>query len=278
MKPKIILTLLFILTVFISSLLLNDLEISKSLYNHGNSFAIFIQQYGELPGVFVLIFASIIWGFNIKSYRNNFRQFVKIFSSIILASLIAYSGYMIFFYTSNTIIFWIQHQYTIIITWSVLILIIYLFESRINFNSSVKIKTFSKTALMTGIIGYCLFIEPFKIFWGRIRFRDLDILYNNFSVWYLPHGFSGNQSFPSGHAAMGFMLLPLVILVWDKRPVIKSLVISVICMWGVLVCLSRIVIGAHYATDVLFGSAGIIISFLISLITFKKDLVGLSRE
>jgi len=277
MKTKFLLLSAFILLIIISSFLLNDLEISKSLYNPENSFAIFIQQYGELPGVFVLIIAIVIWGISNKSLGRKFRLIAIIFSTIITTSLLLYSVYIIFFYSIDPLNLIRKNNLVIIISVSIFLLMyIYLiFKTHINLN--IKIQTFAKVSLLTGLIGYGLIIQPLKIFWGRIRFRDLDALYSNFSLWYLPNGFNGNDSFPSGHAAMGFMLLPLVILIWNKKLIIKSLVISLVYMWGVLVCLSRIVIGAHYATDVLFGFAAIILAFIFSIITFRKELSGIKN-
>ena len=272
MKTKIILLSAFILLVIISSFLINDLEISKSLYNPGNNFAIFIQQYGELPGVFILIIASVIWGFNNKLYQNKFRFLIIISSALVSAFLILYAVYMIFYYPADLFYLFDQYRTTIIILMSIYLLIYIFLLFNINFHSSIKTITFTRITLLTGLIGYLFIVQPLKVFWGRVRFRDLNVLYSNFTAWYLPQGINGNQSFPSGHAAMSFMLVPLVILVWDKKPIVKSLVVSLVCMWGILVCLSRIVIGAHYATDVLFGSAAIIIAFVVSLKIFRKDL------
>jgi membrane-associated phospholipid phosphatase len=110
--------------------------------------------------------------------------------------------------------------------------------------------------------GYILFVLPLKIFWGRIRFRDLAENYSNFSAWYIPQGFTGNDSFPSGHAAMDWMFLSLFVFIVDKpfykRIILKGLIIS----WALAVCVSRVVIGAHYTSDVLFGAFAMIISYL----------------
>jgi membrane-associated phospholipid phosphatase len=240
-----------------------DLEISKELYNPSNDFAIFIQNYGELPGVFLLIIASIFAGFNNKSFYYKHSSFTIAISTVLTTFLILYSIYVIAFPGTDPLLLFQQKQFYIIGCVTIFFLFYFFLEVKIDFNSSLKIKKFTKISLLTGSIGYGLFVLPLKIFWGRIRFRDLDALYSNFSLWYLPQVVDGNQSFPSGHAAMAFMLLPLVILVWDKRPIIRSLVILLVCMWGILVCLCRIVIGTHYASDVLFGSFFMIITLLI---------------
>jgi membrane-associated phospholipid phosphatase len=42
-------------------------------------------------------------------------------------------------------------------------------------------------------------------------------------------------------------------------------------MWGVVLALSRVVIGAHYSSDVLFGSFFIIITFLFFNKNYSKS-------
>ena len=120
--------------------------------------------------------------------------------------------------------------------------------------------------------GYILFVQPIKIFWGRIRFRDLAENYSDFSAWYFPQGITGNQSFPSGHAAMGFMMIALFVFFADKafykRIIIKGLIIS----WALAVCASRVIIGAHFASDVLFGAFSMIISYLFIMNHTNKTL------
>lgn len=111
--------------------------------------------------------------------------------------------------------------------------------------------------------GNVIFVFLLKILWGRIRFRDLSQDYSDFTAWYIPNGITGDQSFPSGHAAMGFVLISLFVLVMDKslyrRIVFKGLILS--C--AILICISRIIIGAHYVSDVLFGSFIMIVTYLL---------------
>jgi membrane-associated phospholipid phosphatase len=102
-----------------------------------------------------------------------------------------------------------------------------------------------------------------KYVWGRVRFRELDAAFSQFTPWYCPQGITGFDSFPSGHAATGFILLAIIILLEKKKLWIKNLALVVIILWGILLASSRVVIGAHYASDVLFGSFFIILTFLL---------------
>jgi membrane-associated phospholipid phosphatase len=98
-----------------------------------------------------------------------------------------------------------------------------------------------------------LFVHPLKLLWGRVRFRDLDAAHAAFSDWYSPQGFTGHASFPSGHAAMAWMLLPCVLLAARGTRARLMLTLLVVA-WGTFVALGRVVIGAHYASDVLWST------------------------
>ncbi|MEJ2105026.1 MAG: phosphatase PAP2 family protein, partial [Ignavibacteriaceae bacterium] len=89
------------------------------------------------------------------------------------------------------------------------------------------------------LFGYVICIQLVKIIWGRVRFRDLDALYSQFTSWYLPQGITGFDSFPSGHAAMGWMVLPVFILLSKKTNLTKYSVLALIIIWAVVLSLSR---------------------------------------
>ena len=84
-------------------------------------------------------------------------------------------------------------------------------------------------------------------------------LYESFTSWIIPNGITGNQSFPSGHSAMGWMVLPLLLLITNKNKAVQTITAAILSGWALAVGLSRVVIGAHYASDVLFGAFFIII-------------------
>ena len=133
-------------------------------------------------------------------------------------------------------------------------------------------RTLAGIISLLAVINPLLFVQIVKILCGRIRFRDLDLPgYTNFTPWFLPPGLSSDgKSFPSGHTAMGWMLLPLLIAVKDReikdpyRIVVTVLVIG----WGIFVGFSRIVLGAHYASDVLFSTG---MAAIVTILLYKKS-------
>jgi membrane-associated phospholipid phosphatase len=68
---------------------------------------------------------------------------------------------------------------------------------------------------------------------------------------------------------MSFMLIPLLILVRERKwnDPVKIIVTFLVVGWALFVGLSRIVVGAHYASDVLFAAG---MAVLISIILYKK--------
>ncbi|HEU4580189.1 MAG TPA: phosphatase PAP2 family protein [Polyangiaceae bacterium] len=103
-------------------------------------------------------------------------------------------------------------------------------------------------------ISVWLIVSLMKLAWGRVRFRDLSPLASEYTPWYSPQGWTGHVSFPSGHAAVGWLLLPALLL-WPPGSRGYRWMFAASLAWGTFVAASRVVIGAHYASDVLFSSA-----------------------
>jgi membrane-associated phospholipid phosphatase len=152
--------------------------------------------------------------------------------------------------------------YPVIIFASVLTLISMILVKKLKVDFSETAFYFSKVVLLMGIFGYVLFVQPLKIFWGRVRFRDLEPLFTDFTDWYVPNGITGSDSFPSGHSAMGFVLISFFILFRNKNFNAKFAIYSFVLIWAIAVAASRVVIGAHFLSDVIVGSMGMVFVYL----------------
>lgn len=240
----------------------SDLWISISVYNPNLSWAIFLEKYGEIPGLIVALIGIHIYIVTIKASSN--------IKTILISGFLLTVGTLITIYilwltslglSNNTIFFNSNRNIFFLIAILLNILISFLFRKRYKF--SQKTVLFSRISFKMFFYGNVIFVFLLKILWGRIRFRDLSQDYSDFTAWYIPNGITGDQSFPSGHAAMGFMLISLFVLVMDKslykRIIFKGLILS--C--AILICISRIIIGAHYVSDVLFGSFIMIVTYLL---------------
>ncbi len=125
------------------------------------------------------------------------------------------------------------------------------------------------SAILTFVI-----IWAFKLVWGRVRPRQLGLGggYFAYAPWYLPQGFTGYFSFPSGHTANATVILSLIHYLRflpQKFKWLKPIVIALLAVWIVLVAFSRVVVGAHFLSDVLFGAA---ITLGIVYFTKPKEL------
>lgn len=229
-----------------------DLEISIAVVNEGSVWGEFGADYGELPGYALIAIALATF---LGSFNKNLKfQKIPAYISVIVGIL------FILFAGDTTDIF---------TGWSLIIpMIIYVI---ITWNKDWKdYRTLAGIISLLAIINPLTFVQITKILCGRVRFRDLDPGFLNYTPWFLPPGpISPNQSFPSGHAAMGWMFLPLIITLKDRKNTdpIKLLVVILVIGWGLFVGLSRIVVGAHFASDVLFSTG---VAAITTVLLYRK--------
>lgn len=104
-------------------------------------------------------------------------------------------------------------------------------------------------------------IQGCKLLWGRVRMRQLVTLgdLSLFTPWYKLQPFSGYRSFPSGHTAnaVSLGLLPLLYGggITKKFPDAKKATYIAVAVWSVFMAFTRILVGAHFLSDVLCGAA-----------------------
>lgn len=260
---QIIYPLIIVWCVLAGYFAFSDLQISNSIVNPNAGWAVFLELYGELPGAFIVLSGLIIYIVNYSSSSLINRISVITLFLIGSTAVLIYIIFVILWgLTGNQDFFFDNLFFLATVSFffaSTIVIILKIIA--VNFSPAVLLT--SKVITAMSLIGYLIFIQMIKIFWGRLRFRDLNVLQSGFTEWYLPQGITGGESFPSGHAAMAWMLLPLILLIPKKNKIVKIFTTGLIVAWGIAVPLSRVVIGAHYASDVLFGTFIIIISFFM---------------
>lgn len=109
-------------------------------------------------------------------------------------------------------------------------------------------------------------MNSIKTVWGRMRFREMTAPLEQFTRWYqiVPRGGFNNiyASFPSGHSMNSagvilLMLLPPMIPALRGR---EKLLHACVYVWCAVVGISRVFMGAHFASDV---TVGILLSLTI---------------
>ena len=270
-NKKIVIYFVLLWVIFAFLLESTDLWISVKVYDPNSWWSIFLERYGEIPGLIVALIGIHIYITTLKSSSNTKKILLTAFLLTTSALLTIY----VFFTVSNSItgsfyFFNTNKNYFYFLAIIINIVISYLCRKHKKF--SKKSIIFSKVSFNMFFYGYLVFIVLLKLFWGRVRFRDLAANYSNFTPWYLPQGITGNDSFPSGHTAMGWMLISLFVSITDKsirkRFVMKAIIIS----WALTLGISRIIAGAHFSSDVVFASFIMIITYLVSLNYVTKNV------
>lgn len=246
---------------------ITDLQISIFLVNKNAGWAIFLEKFGEIPGLLILFIGIHLYLAQTLSFRKVVEGTKSTILFLAVLFITTYIVIVIYFGITGGYDLLIGNSALIIVRIAIFNLAIYFFFSKKKLN--IGIIHFSKITVLLGLYSYLFLIQPIKILWGRVRFRDLDSIYSNFTDWFIVSGITGDQSFPSGHSAMGWMLLPLLIL-FSKDMIKHYVLLAIISLWAVSVGLSRIVVGAHYASDVLFGAFIVILVYKILINKYLK--------
>jgi len=245
-------TLIALITWLILAIIFGfyDLAISITVVDEGSIWGDFGADFGETPGYALIALAlATLLG--------------SLFTNLKLQKIPAYIGIVV----GVLFILLIGDESNIKTGWSLIIsLTSYVL---ITWNKDWKnYRKISGVIALLAVINPLLFVQITKFLCGRIRFGKLvPPSYASFTPWFLPPGISlANSSFPSGHTAMGWMFLPLLITVKDRKikDPLRIIITVLVIGWGLFVGLSRIAVGAHYASDVLFstGAATIVTIFL----------------
>lgn len=115
-------------------------------------------------------------------------------------------------------------------------------------------------------------ISLMKGLWGRVRFRDLDETYSQFTAWYVINGNTGNHSFPSGHTGSAGMSYAMMFLpfVSEKCRKNKFWCFLIPFAYTTTVALTRLVMGAHYLSDVTVGGIIAFTCVIVGIAVFEK--------
>lgn len=236
-----------------------DLSLSIALANPGAAWARFAERYGELPG-----FWSVALAFAVSFLRatpgSRPRLGAWLAAALTLTLALGVSQLRLLGSSPSPLL--------LALTAALTFALFGLVHGRLGraWTEHVGVRRASRVTIWLALASL-LFVQPIKLLWGRVRFRDLDAAHVAFSDWYSPQGFTGHASFPSGHTAMAWLLLPCVLLA--ARGTIARLVLTLLAVgWGVFVGLGRVVIGAHYASDVLLST---LFALAVVLCTPERD-------
>ncbi len=232
-----------------------DLTLDIRLNNPDNIIAVWFRNTGEIPCRLICPIAGTIIFYTSEKYLS------KTSGIIVTLTGAAYFGYYIgkYFFVD-------EYKMVFSILWGLGFGICTLIVGRFitipeNIRPSLRIIAIFGIAVMFIQLGA---IEIMKYLWGRVRYRDLltQGSYSSFTPWYIINGINGNKSFPSGHTAgagMSYLMMFLPFLS-NKCKDKSFLCFLVPFIYTSVVAVTRLVMGAHYLSDVTMGA---IVSFSI---------------
>lgn len=250
-----------------------DLDISNAIANDESSFGLAM----ELSGMLVAPYLFIAAGFTITAYCQKSVDDKKKKLKVFLGYAFAVGG-IIFCATIYLEFSKLASLFAFLLTGIACGILIALLRRK---TQAQLCELFEISVITIGyLLAVLIVINLIKIPWGRVRFRDMTDP-AQFSPWYAIQGINGHRSFPSGHTSNAATLYVVTLFVpFCKKYWQKALCYAIPILWIIIMAASRVLVGAHYASDVLFGgliSVGLF--YITRRIVFKKmGKIGINSE
>ncbi|MCP5100478.1 MAG: hypothetical protein GY943_33430, partial [Chloroflexi bacterium] len=192
-----------------------DLPIMQVVADPDSVWGYWMQAYGQLPGMLVGLLGS-----NVLLRLTKLEKSFKSIASAILLFLLVVLGGMGFWADAMGLEIGAKINPLLIVTLSLSSLIILqVWLRRIPDETMQTYKAIAQIAFFLNILAVLITVWGIKIPWGRWTYRDMlevgDL--SLFTPWYLPQGNNGHHSFISGHTAMAFCVLPVVLLFRENK-------------------------------------------------------------
>jgi len=215
------------------------------------------EVVGEAPIQFFALFGALL----LLRFRSRKTKWI---SGLLMAAygvLAAAFAFMFGFATINYVNKNIAHELPVVV--SLLTALAGLVLAILLARAVPKERTKEAVTFAIIAIVYILLIvivmNSIKSVWGRLRMREMVDPVREFTPWYEIHfrgGFDNRfASFPSGHTmnAAGVILITLLPALFAGLKGKEGLLRVIAYLWAAVVGFSRVVAGAHFATDVTFG-------------------------
>ena len=261
-----------------------DLQINQALFDRYNGFGLTISSFGMIPGYGALAFLGGAL-FSIAFYnKNNFNKWLRL--ALMALGVIA-AGAMVYFLGTDLFgvngfdqknIYWLgfvimglvvcglfvfgfllgkknENKYMWIAILIIFLAMLIALVPGVTLLKKIMNRPRYRIAVAEGYVSFHNWWEPFK---------DRDVLINAYPNILSKEEF---KSYPSGHAGATMMsviflsYIPLLNKKWMKY---QTLFFYIGFAWTLLVMFARLIVGAHYLSDVCTGALIILIFYYIS--------------
>ncbi|MGN0314824.1 MAG: phosphatase PAP2 family protein [Fusicatenibacter sp.] len=215
-----------------------------------------LEVVGEIPFTTLTIAACAIL-FRFRTKKNRVLNILcAVGAGVLFALFSVMGGFMTWNYLTDNL-------GQISMTWMVLIALVMAgvgvwIARAIPAKNRSKALRYAAVALLYFLL-VIIIMNSVKAVWGRMRFREMTDPIHEFTRWYqiVPRGGFNNSyaSFPSGHSMNSagvilLILLPPMIPALSGR---EKVLHTIVYVWCVVVGISRVFMGAHFASDVTVG-------------------------
>lgn len=265
-----------------------DKQVSDAIIDHNSVFGTLFQSYGEFPpailsavamqilagcllrsqlpniarglGSILLTWASFLsvleWSKQAEAYRRSWADNISAGTPIGIANN-----------DDSTTTSWSQFAPALFMALGITVIVAALAWLLIRNLSPEMLRLIAISAvIMLAIVwvGHGINVQM-KDLWGRFRPYEVDAGQGPYQAWYHINLPNGHRSFPSGHTQEGTTLAAMAIVLRPLGGKAWRIALWVGTGWGVLMAASRVIIGAHWATDT-------VASFIL---TYSVILIGL---
>mgnify|MGYP002349232552 CR=1 FL=1 len=243
-----------------------DLPLSQAVFDLKNPFGRFFEIFGETPGLLVGAFSAAALLVT-RDRETHWKNTLSILGFGLLGLLLSLMGSLM---VNNYLTHGHLSPAVILPAGLILFALLLFLSSRLDRSKRAEIRRLLVAAIVV--------INLIKVGWGRPRLRSMTDPAAQFVPWYLPQSVAAGEefkSFPSGHTANAAVLLWISLLPTfiDKLKGKEPLLLGLAWVWVALVAFSRIIMGAHFGSDVTVGVA-LTYTVFIALRAWKYRAVG----
>lgn len=232
-----------------------DYNISLLLLNRKSLWAEFFYIFGEQPAYLGLLVGAVIL---LSSHKktNKVLHIICMVAGFFITSILIYIFFMIpMRYIFDTFGKHITNNAKIILAAVSIVISICLTAIMPKYQAKTEKYRRHALFLILVVISELLIVTIMKNIWGRPRMRSISG-FDEFRYWYEINGPAANQefrSFPSGHSANSFTLMAFYVFTPYLKKIKPKVFFAIAVLWGSIVAVSRIVLGAHFLSDVTAG-------------------------
>ncbi len=256
-KQSIVLLLLFV--ILLSTATFVDLSLSQAIAKETSVFGKVMEVLGEAPALLFAAFCVAIFFAKFCFFPATKKiWFGRIGFALLTFGCCYYpihstASYFEDYGIVTSVPLWIEIAVAFLLT-ALWLYGGFCFYASLSKDKQTKACKIAKTVIFSAltVLVSVLFL---KYFFSRIRFRQLSAMgdFSQFTPWFLPRFFAdpAHVSFPSGHTANACVIFLLSLFFPQKKTLVRSLLF----LWIALCAFSRIYVGAHFLSDVVFSAA-----------------------